>query len=252
MHFPMCVVIHKHHLHSGVWKQRESFRCEASSAARGNRFQVKFLAIWICPYRNYRFSFTQLRLDILVCSLHSNLEPSFPLPTGISWWKCWEGALMHVSTRYPPLFRWNSACVEFLHLSPYYFLFHTLRCTQMFIKTQIHTTTQTDAQSWWTKTDSFLWHTYTHFIYRLFLSHRHTNSHRGKNIHISTRKDKSLASSFTHRYTFCLVEKHTNAHRNKNTQAKTLEELVSTRSSYTSTKARQISKFVGLIIAKIF
>ena len=107
MHFLLRVVILKQHLRSGVWSQRESFRREASPAARGDTFQVKILASWVCPYRNYRFSFTLLRLDIFVCPPHSSLEPPLPLPTGISWWNCWDSALMHVSMCYTPLLRWK-------------------------------------------------------------------------------------------------------------------------------------------------
>lgn len=36
-------------LHSGVWQPREPSRREASPAARGDRFQVTFLASWNCP-----------------------------------------------------------------------------------------------------------------------------------------------------------------------------------------------------------
>lgn len=61
MNFPMRIVIHKQQHFTLVSESKDS----RSPAAGGDRFEVKFLASWICPYR---LSFTLLRLDVFVCS----------------------------------------------------------------------------------------------------------------------------------------------------------------------------------------
>lgn len=167
MPYLLHVLIHKQYHYFGVWKQKETLRYETSPAARGDRFQVKFLANWIHPYTKYRFSSTPRGSDILVCSVHSNLERSLLLSTGISRWKCWDSSLMHVSMNYTPFFRWKKeSCWVTLSRSlslPFSHIF-------MYTNPQGLKYTQQLKQR---RAYSFLWHICTKFIYKFFLSLTH-------------------------------------------------------------------------------